>query len=113
MITRWAPAERWARAFSFDVNMPVHSSAMSTPSSFHGKVAGSFVCGHLDLAVADVDRIGRDFDHAGKATVHGIEAQQMRIGFHRGEIVDPDDLDVFAIGFDNGAVTKESSAPLR
>ena len=45
--------------------------------------------------------------------MHGIEAQQMRIGFHRGEIVDPDDLDVFAIGFDNGAVTKETSAPLR
>ena len=41
-ITRLAPAVRCADAFSLDVNMPVHSRAMSTPSSFQGSWVGSF-----------------------------------------------------------------------
>src|SRR3954468_20053802 len=43
MMTRLAPAVRCAAAFSLDVKMPVHSSAMSMPSSFHGSVAGSLM----------------------------------------------------------------------
>src|SRR5580693_6154577 len=39
--TRLAPAPRCRAAFSLAVKMPVHSSAMSTPSSFHGSLAGS------------------------------------------------------------------------
>src|SRR6476659_7623776 len=39
--TRLAPAVRWAEALSLAVKMPVHSSAMSTPSSFHGSFVGS------------------------------------------------------------------------
>ena len=39
--TRLAPAVRWAEAFALALKMPVHSSAMSTPSSFHGSVEGS------------------------------------------------------------------------
>ena len=39
--TRLAPAVRCKVALSFAVKMPVHSSAMSTPSSFHGSLAGS------------------------------------------------------------------------
>src|SRR5882757_8573719 len=39
--TRLAPAVRCAEALSFAVKMPVHSSAMSMPRSFHGKVLGS------------------------------------------------------------------------
>ena len=35
--------------------------------------------------------------------MHGIEAQQMRIGLDRREIVDGDDLDVPAVCFDDGA----------
>src|SRR3974377_2527323 len=41
--TRLAPAVRCAEAFSFDVKMPQHSIATSTPSSFHGSVAGSLM----------------------------------------------------------------------
>src|SRR6185369_8826892 len=39
--TRLAPAVRWAEALSLAVKMPVHSIAMSTPSSFHGSLDGS------------------------------------------------------------------------
>src|SRR5271169_5164064 len=39
--TRLAPAVRCANAFSLAVKMPVHSSAMSTPSDFHGSLEGS------------------------------------------------------------------------
>ena len=40
-MTRLAPAVRCAEALSFAVKMPVHSSAMSTPRSFHGSLDGS------------------------------------------------------------------------
>src|SRR6185369_7511213 len=39
--TRLAPAVRCAEALSLAVKMPVHSIAMSTPSSFHGSFDGS------------------------------------------------------------------------
>ena len=39
--TRLAPAARWAAALSRLVKMPVHSKAMSTPSSACGSLAGS------------------------------------------------------------------------
>src|SRR6266702_333653 len=39
--TRLAPAVRWAEAFALALKMPVHSIAMSTPSSFHGSFDGS------------------------------------------------------------------------
>src|SRR5580698_7190740 len=39
--TRLAPAARCKAALSLAVKMPVHSSAMSTPSSFHGNLVGS------------------------------------------------------------------------
>ena len=35
--------------------------------------------------------------------MHGIEAQQMRVGLGRREIVDGDDRDVVALGLDDGA----------
>ncbi|OPZ33308.1 MAG: hypothetical protein BWY99_02716 [Synergistetes bacterium ADurb.BinA166] len=42
MTTRFAPASRCAAAFSLLVKKPVHSSTISTPSSFHGSFDGSF-----------------------------------------------------------------------
>ena len=83
--------------------MPVHSSAMSMPSSFHGSCRRVLDGGHLDHAVADADGVALDLDLAGKAAVHGVEAQQMRIGFDRREIVDGDDLDVLAVCLGDGA----------
>src|SRR5438105_317720 len=59
--------------------------------------------GHLDRAVADADGVARDLHLAGKAAMHGIEAQQVRIGLHRGEVVDRDDFDVLAFRFRDGA----------
>ena len=53
--------------------------------------------GDLDLAVADADRIAGDLHLAGKAAVHGIEPQEMRIGLNRSEVVDGDHLDIVAL----------------
>src|SRR3954471_11403486 len=39
--TRLAPAVRWADALALALKMPVHSIAISTPSSFHGSFDGS------------------------------------------------------------------------
>ena len=48
-------------------------------------------------------RVALDRDLAGKAAVHGIEAQQVRVGLDRSEIVDGDDFDIVAVGLDDGA----------
>src|SRR3954469_9937427 len=40
MMTFFAPADRWADAFSLLVKRPVHSSTTSTLRSFHGSSAG-------------------------------------------------------------------------
>jgi hypothetical protein len=85
------------------VKMPVHSSAMSTPSSFHGSFAGIALGGDLDLAVAEADRVAFDGHGAGEAAVHRVEAQQMGVGLDRAEIVDADHLDVLAAGLGDGA----------
>ena len=53
---------------------------------------------NLDLAVAEADRIPLDGHGAREAPMHGIEAQQMRIGFDRSEVVDADDFDIRAAG---------------
>ncbi len=70
--------------------------------------------GYLDRAVADIDRVALDRDLAGKAAVHGIEAQQMGVGLDRGEIVDGDDLDVVTPRFGNGAkhVAADAAEPV-
>ena len=34
--------------------------------------------------------------------MHGVEAQQMRVGLDRAEIVDADDLDILAAGLGDG-----------
>ncbi len=86
--TRLAPAVRWAAALSLAVKMPVHSSAISTPRSFHGSVDGSRSAVTLIGAVADDDGVALDGHFAGEAAMHGVEAQQVGVGLDRAEIVD-------------------------
>ena len=57
----------------------------------------------LDLVAADVDRVALDHHFLREAPVHAVEAQQMRVGFDRPEVVDRDDLDVLAARFDDRA----------
>ena len=57
---------------------------------------------HLELSAARVDRVAGNGDRMREAAVHGIEAQQMRIGLDRPQIVDRYHLDVGAAGFDDG-----------
>ena len=59
--------------------------------------------GHFDCAVAAIDRVALDRHLAGEAAMHGVVAQQMRIGLDRGEIVHGDDLDILAPSLDHGA----------
>ena len=51
---------------------------------------------------------------AREAAVHTVKAQQMRIGFHRSEIVDADDLDILALGLGNGAqdIAADAAKPI-
>ena len=64
----------------------------------------------LDLAAADVDRVAVDRHFMGETAMHAVEAQQMGVGLDRAEIVDGDDLDVLASGFEDGAQNIASDA---
>ena len=83
--------------------MPVHSSAMSTPRSFHGSFEGSRSAVTLMAPLPTLMVSPLTVTVAREAAVHAVEAQQMRVGFHRAEIVDADDLDVRALGLGDGA----------
>lgn len=81
--------------------------------ALHGDVDAEFLVrqfcriadrGHLDrLAVVDDDRVAVDLHVGRKAAVDGIEAQQVSVGLDRTEVVDGNDFDVRAAGFDDGA----------
>ncbi|MHC2730800.1 hypothetical protein ACVIEO_004309 [Rhizobium leguminosarum] len=81
--------------------------------AFHRDVDAEFAvrkrCRILDrrdldrLAVADDDRVALDLHRCREAAVDRVVAQQVGVGFNRAEIVDGDDFDVGAAGFDDGA----------
>ena len=81
------------------------------PSSFHGSVAGSLMAVTLIMPLPTLIESPTTLTSRGKAAVHGIEPQQMRIGFDRREIVDGDDLDVPAVCFGDGAEHVAADAP--
>ena len=56
--------------------------------------------------MADDDRIAIDDDLVREAAMHAVEAQQMRIGLDRAEVVDCHNVNVFAAGLYNGAQHK-------
>ncbi len=68
----------------------------------------------LDGAVADADGVALDRDLARKAAVHRVVAQQVRVGFHRTEVVDADHLDILAARLGDGAqhVTADPAEPV-
>ena len=70
---------------------------------FPGQRRRVFHGGDLDRAVADADGIALHGDFAGEAAMHAVEAQEMRVGFDRPEIVDADHLDIRAAAFGDGA----------
>jgi len=59
--------------------------------------------GDLDRPHPAIEDVALDRDLAGKAAVHRVVAQQMRVGFRRGEIVDGDHGDVAASSLHDGA----------
>ena len=56
---------------------------------------------HLDLMAVDDHRVALDLDLVRKAPVDAVVAQEMRVGLHRAQIVDGDDLDVLAARLQN------------
>jgi hypothetical protein len=67
------------------------------------QLRGVLLGGDLDRAVADADGVALDRHGTGKAAVHRVVSQQMRVGLDRAEIVDADDLDIGALGLGDGA----------
>ena len=69
---------------------------------------------HLDGAAADVDGVAGHLDFVRKPAVHAVEAKQVGVGFDRAEVVDADDLDIVAAGFEYGAqdVAADPSEPV-
>jgi hypothetical protein len=58
--------------------------------------------GHLDrLAAADDDRVAADFDACRELAVDRVVTQQVCVGLDRAEVVDGNDLDIGAAGFDD------------
>src|SRR6185312_13497761 len=63
-----------------------------------GQLGGIALGRHLDLALAEADRVALDGDSAGEAAVDRVKAEQMCISLDRAEIVDADHLDILAAG---------------
>src|SRR5690349_16755753 len=80
-------------AFQRDVHAQIF------PRQLRGVLDG----GDLDNAVTAADRVAFDRHWRGETPVNRIVAQQMRIGFHRRQVVHGDDFDVAAFRLDNGA----------
>jgi len=59
--------------------------------------------GDLHRPPANVDSVARNLHVAGKTSVHAVEAEQMRIGLHRSQVVDRHHFDICPAGFDDGA----------
>ena len=94
--------------------MPVHSSAMSTPSSLCGSSAGFAIAVTL-IGPRPTSMVSPStFTSLREAAVHAVEAQQVGVGLDRAEIVDRHDLDVVAAGFDDGAqhVAADAAEPV-
>jgi hypothetical protein len=83
------------------LKMPVHSIAMSTPSSFHGSFDGSRSAETLILPLPTLIESPSTVTVPGKRPCTESKAQQMGIGLDRAEIVDPDHFDILAAGFRN------------
>ena len=62
--------------------------------------------GDLDLMAVHHDRVALDADLMGKPPMDAVVAQEVRVGLHRAQIVNGDDLNVLAAGLHNSAQHK-------
>ena len=70
--------------------------------------------GDLDRPHATIDAVAGDLHFAREAAMHRVEAQQMRIGLDRSQVVDRHDLDILPLGFHNRAqdVAPDAAEPV-
>ena len=83
--------------------MPVHSSAMSTPSSFHGSCAGSRMAVTLIGPMPQSMVSPLTVTSPGKRPCTESKRSRCALVSTGREIVDGDHLDVLALGLDDGA----------
>ena len=76
------------------VNLPVHSNTTSTPRSFHGSCAGSFIDEDLELVAVDRDRALARLDCRREVAEHRVVLQQVRERLGVGDVVHRDEVDV-------------------
>ena len=63
----------------------------------------------LHALAVDDQVVAVGFNVAVEAAMHGIVFQQMRIGFRVGEIIDGDNFDIVAAGFESGAENQSAN----
>ena len=64
----------------------------------------------LDLVATDDHVLAFDLHLGREAAMHRVEAQQVRVGFHRTQVVDGDDIDVIAARLHDGPKHKPANA---
>ena len=83
-----------------------HIDAELAPRQFRRVALG----GDADLAAADIHPVVAGRDLAGKAAVHAVVAQEVRVGLDRAEIVDADHLDLGVLVLVSGAQHQAADA---
>jgi hypothetical protein len=74
------------------------------------QLGGIALGGHLHEAAADIHLVALGLHLAGEAAMHGVVAEEMRVGLDRAEIVEAEDLDVLAAALDDGAQDQAADA---
>ena len=83
-----------------------HHNVNIAPGQFFGIADGC----HADRATANIDRVFADFDLDREAAVNAVVLQKVCVRFDRAQVVDSDDFDIRAAGFNDGAQNVTSDA---
>ena len=93
MMTFFAPASMWARAWSASVKRPVDSITRSTPRSAQGRLAGSFSSSTWTNLPLTVMPSRSAVMSASYGAVGGVVLEQVGEGFVLGQVIDRHDLE--------------------
>ncbi len=97
--TRLAPAVRCFAAPSRSVKRPVHSMTISTPRSRQGSFSGVASDSTATSWPSALRCPSATLILPRKAPMHAVELEQMGVHLGRAEIVDRDEVEILAPGF--------------